>query len=77
MVITMPLSDRILASLSQRPEKDSWNLAGAYQHMLGALFKLEKDERDPYVIKDLAAVSIDISKDIQAILGVLSDIVKD
>jgi len=73
----MPISDKILESLRRRPEQDSWRLVNAYQQLLDALFKLEQDEHDPDVLRDLASASIAVSEDLQAILGVLAEIIKE
>jgi hypothetical protein len=73
----MPLSDKILSSLRQRPEKDSFNLASAYLHVLDVLNKLEQDEHDPDVLRDLAGVAIPISDYLKAVFDVLVDIIKD
>ena len=73
----MPLSDKILASLRQRPERDSFDLASAYLHVLDVVNKLEQDEHDPDVLRDLASVAIAVSGDLQAVFGILADIIKD
>lgn len=73
----MPLSEKILASLRQRPEKDSFNLASAYLHVINELNKLEQDEHDPDVLRDLASAAIAVSGDLQAVFDVLADIIKD
>ena len=73
----MPLSEKILASLRHRPERDSFNLASAYLHVLDVLNKLEQDEHDADVLRDFASVAISMSGDLKAVFDVLVDIIKD
>lgn len=73
----MIVTGTIVASLKKRPERDAWGIADALLKVVNAIFTLEKKETDPGVLRDLAGASIEASKDLQAVLGVLADIIKD
>ncbi len=68
----MLVTYKILDSLRKRPERDAWHLASALQATINALFELEKPETDPETLRALAAASIEASKDLQAVLGIIA-----
>ena len=73
----MTLSEGTINILKDRSEEEIWNYVGALQHMQNALFQLEKDERDPDVLRELAKRSLEIGKELQMILGILEEIIED
>jgi hypothetical protein len=66
-----------IRALRDRPEGDILGLASALQHVLDALFQLEKDETDPDMLKALSASSIRVCDDLKEVLQVLEDKIDD
>ena len=73
----MTLSEGTINILKDRSEEEIWNYVDALQHMQNALFQLEKDERDPDVLRELAKRSLEVGKELQMILEILEDIIED
>jgi hypothetical protein len=46
------------------------------QHQ-NALFQLEKNERDPDILKDLASVALEVGKEIEELLALLEEKIED
>jgi len=66
-----------MKALRDRPEGDVMALASALQHVLDALFQLEKGETDPEMLKSLSAASIKICDDLKVVLQVLEGKIED
>ncbi len=66
-----------MKALRDRPEGDVMALASALQHVLDALFQLEKGETDPDMLKSLSAASIKICDDLKEVLQVLEEKIED
>jgi hypothetical protein len=73
----MTLSSKSIQSFRDRPETDIWNLLTALQQHQNALFQLEKNERDPDVLKDLASVALEVGKEIEELLVLLEENIED
>jgi formate dehydrogenase maturation protein FdhE len=41
------------------------------------LFQLEKDEKDPDVLKDLASVALDVGREMEELLALLEEKIED
>lgn len=66
-----------MKALRDRPEGDVMALASALQHVLDALFQLEKGETDLEMLKSLSAASIKICDDLKGVLQVLEEKIED
>ena len=73
----MILPANSMKALRDRPEGDVMALASALQHVLDALFQLEKGETDPEMLKSLSAASIKICDDLKVVLQVLEGKIED
>jgi hypothetical protein len=73
----MTLSTRSIEMLKDKSERDLWNLVFALQHVQNAIFQLEKDERDPEILKELSAKAIDVGQEVLALLGILEEKIDD
>nr|MDO8084375.1 hypothetical protein [Candidatus Sigynarchaeum springense] len=73
----MTLSARSIELLRDKSERDLWNLVFALQHVQNAIFQLEKDERNPEVLKELSAKAIDVGHEVVALLSVLEEKLDD
>lgn len=71
------LSDRTLRSLREHGEPRLWEYATILFRMQGIILEMEKAERDPDVVQDLATRAIDLVKELDAILAILGDALDD
>ncbi len=73
----MTLSAHSIELLKDKSERDLWNLVFALQHVQNAIFQLEKDERNPEVLRELSAKAIDVGHEVVALLGILEEKIED
>lgn len=73
----MMLSPKSIEALRERPENDAWSAVAALQQVLNVLFQLEQNETNPDVLRDLSASSIEISNELEEILGILEEKIED
>ena len=73
----MMLSPKSIEALRERPENGAWSAVVALQQVLNVLFQLEQDETNPDVLRDLSASSIEISNELEEILGILEEKIED
>jgi hypothetical protein len=55
----------------------AWNIADALVKVVNALFALERKKTDPDVLRDLAGASIEVGKDLETVLGLIAEKIKD
>jgi hypothetical protein len=67
------ISDKSLRSLKEHDENDLWEYASNLFSMQSVLLRMEKAEKDPEVLKDLASRAIHLVDELDAILAVLED----
>ncbi len=73
----MMLSDKSLRSLKERDESDLWDYASSLYRIQSVLLKMEKNETDPNVLKELASRAIELVNELDAILVILEDSIED
>ena len=73
----MTLSDKIIESFKNKPQKSIWNYITALQQLQNALFELEKEENDAEVLKDLANRALEIGREIEEILNLMEQNLED
>jgi len=73
----MTLSDKSLESFKKKPRKSIWNYVTALQQLQNALFEFEREENDPDVLKDLSSRALEIGKEIEEILTLMDENLKD
>ena len=73
----MTLSEKSIESFKNKPQQSIWNYITALQQVQNALFELEKQEKDPEVLKDLSTRALEIGKEIEAILKLMEIISED
>lgn len=71
------LSEKSLRSLKDKDENDLWEYASNLFRMQGVILRMEKKEKDPEVVKDLATRAIELSNELDAILAILEDSIED
>ena len=73
----MGLSTETLTALKQRDEADLYELASALLHVQDAILRLEMNEKNPDVLKELAKRALSAGEELEAILKILEEIVED
>lgn len=73
----MMLSLKAIDSLKNRLVEDIWNLVTALQQWQNALFQLEKNENDVYILKDLATHSCEVGRQLEVLLQILEEKIED
>ena len=73
----MTLSDKIIESFKNKPDQSLWNYIIALQQLQNALFELEKDENDPEVLQDLSTHALEIGKDLEKLLNLMENNLKE
>ena len=63
--------------LSHHDESELWDLASALLHLQNAIFRMEEHETDSAIIRELAGRAVDAGRELDAVLGVLAEKVKD
>lgn len=71
------LTDRSLRALKERDEHYLWDYASSLFHIQGVLLEMEKTEKDPDVLKDIATRAISLADELDAILAILEGSVDD
>ena len=73
----MTLSDKMIESFKNKSDQSMWNYIMALQQLQNALFELEKDENEPDVLKDLSTRALEIGKDLEKLLELMEDNLKE
>ncbi len=71
------LSDKSLRTLKQHDENNLWEYASNLFSMQSVLLRMEKAQKDPDVLKDLASRAINLVNELDAIMAVLEDSLED
>ena len=67
----MTLTEKSIKNFRNKPQKNIWNYVTALQQLQNALFELEKDEKNPDILKDISTRALEIGEEIEAILNIL------
>jgi len=73
----MTLSNKMIESFKNKPDRSMWNYIFALQQLQNALFELEKDENEPEVLQDLATRALEIGKDLEKLLNLMEKNLKE
>ena len=70
----MTLSDKSIKNLKNKSKQSIWNYVTALQQLQNALFEFEKEENDPEILQDITKWTLEIGKEIEAILDLVEKI---
>jgi hypothetical protein len=73
----MTLSEKSIQSLKNKSQTAIWNYVTALHQLQNALFELEKEEKDPEILQDLATRALEIGKEIESILDFMEKNAED
>jgi len=73
----MTLSNKMIESFKNKPDQSMWNYILALQQLQNALFDLEKDESDHDVLRDLSTRAIEVGKDLEKLLELMENNLKE
>ncbi len=73
----MTLSEKSIQSLKNKSQTAIWNYVTALQQLQNALFELEKEEKNPEILQDLATRALEIGKEIESILDFMEKNAED
>ena len=73
----MTLSNKMIESLKNKSDQSMWNYILALQQLQNALFELEKDESDHDVLRDLSTRAIEVGKDLEKLLELMENNLKE
>ena len=73
----MTLSNKMIESLKNKSDQSMWNYILALQQLQNALFELEKDESDHDVLRDLSTRAIEVGKDLEKLLELVENNLKE
>ena len=71
------LTEKSLRSVKEHDEHHLWEYASTLFRMQNVVLQMEKTEKDPDVVKDLATRAIDLASELGTILAILEDAMPD
>jgi hypothetical protein len=67
------LTDKSLRALKERDAHYLWDYAASLFRIQGVLLEMEKTEKDPDVLKDIATRAISLADELDSILAIIED----
>ena len=67
----------MIESFKNKSDQSIWNYIIALQQLQNALFELEKEENEPEVLQDLSIRALEIGKDLEKLLDIMENNLKE